>query len=116
MEVLNDINMDNCGTLPDFGNWCVKRKDGKRWGECVEEYPDYYKGVELMMPRAKAVSAKAYNFDENGNETKIDYARMLCIVKENGYTGYIGIEYEGKEMDEVSGIKATKALLEKANE
>jgi sugar phosphate isomerase/epimerase len=114
MAVINEVNMENCGTLPDFGNWCIKRKDGKRWGECEEEYPDYYKGIELMMPAAKAVSAKSYNFDNDGNETKLDYYRMIQIVKDAGYTGYIGVEYEGKEMGEVEGIIATKKLIEKA--
>lgn len=111
MEVINQVNMENAGTLPDFGNFCVTRKDGAKWGECLEEYPDIYQGVELMMQAAKAVSAKAYNFDAKGNETKIDYQRMLNVVQEAGYTGYIGIEYEGDTMDEKTGVMATKALL-----
>lgn len=111
MEVINTVGMDNCGTLPDFGNFCIKRKDGAKWGECEEEYPDIYQGVELMMPAAKAVSAKSYDFDEAGNETKIDYARMLQIVKDAGYTGYIGVEYEGNRLSEAEGIKATRDLL-----
>ena len=48
-----------------------------------------------MMPKAFAVSAKSYDFDENGNETTIDYKKMLEIVKGFGYSGYIGVEYEG---------------------
>ncbi|MDC7998697.1 sugar phosphate isomerase/epimerase family protein [Gilvibacter sediminis] len=111
MEVINAVGMDNCGTLPDFGNFCVKRKDGAKWGECEEEYPDIYEGVQLMMPAAKAVSAKSYDFDEEGNETKIDYAKMLRIVKEAGYTGYIGVEYEGNNLSEQEGIEATRDLL-----
>lgn len=66
-----------------------------------------------MMPYAKGVSAKAYNFDANGNCIETDYARMLPIVKKAGYTGYIGIEYEGS-IPEEDGIRATKALLERA--
>ena len=114
MKAIAEIGMDNVGTLPDFGNWCVKRADGENWGECLEEYPDYYQGIELMMPAAKAVSAKSYNFDEEGNETKLDYVRMLQIVKDAGYTGYIGIEYEGDELSEKEGINATRNLLLKA--
>ena len=63
------------------------------------------------MPAAKAVSAKSYDFDENGNETTIDYARMLDIVKSAGYSGYIGVEYEGNRLSEEEGILATKDLL-----
>ncbi len=110
MEVINEVNLDNCGTLPDFGNFCTKRKDKSRWGECEEEY-DRYLGVEQLMPAAKAVSAKSYDFDENGNETTIDYRRMLQIVKNAGYSGYIGVEYEGSRLSEEEGILATKNLL-----
>ena len=113
MEVINTVNMDNCGTLPDFGNFCIKRKDGAKWGECEEEYADIYEGVKLMMPAAKAVSAKSYDFDEAGMETKIDYAKMLQIVKDAGYTGYIGVEYEGSRLTEAEGIIATRDLLVK---
>lgn len=114
VEVMNAVNMENCGTLPDFGNWCTKRKDGENWGDCIEEYPDMYEGIQLLMPYAKAVSAKSYNFDEEGNETKIDYARMLQIVKDAGYTGFIGVEYEGENLTEEEGIIATKNLLLKS--
>lgn len=110
-EVMKAVNMDNCGTLPDFGNFCVKRKDGSYYnGECEEQY-DMYQGVMELMPYAKGVSAKSYNFDEDGNETKIDYTKMLEIVKNSGYTGFVGVEYEGDELSEEEGILATKELL-----
>ena len=67
-----------------------------------------------MMPLAKAVSAKSYAFDADGNETTIDYEKMLRIVKDAGYDGYIGVEYEGDDEDPTAGIKATKDLLIKA--
>ena len=112
VDVLKNVSMDNAGLLPDFGNFCVKRKDGEKWGECIEEYPDPYEGIKMMMPYAKGVSAKSYQFDANGDETKIDYAKMLDIVKKAGYQGHIGVEFEG-EGDEKQGILATKTLLEK---
>ncbi|RLD27498.1 MAG: sugar phosphate isomerase/epimerase [Bacteroidetes bacterium] len=111
MNVIKTVGKSNCGTLPDFGNWCIKRPEGVRWGECLEEYPDKYEGVKLMMRAAKAVSAKSYDFDENGDETTIDYVRMLQIVKEVGYKGFIGVEYEGSRLSEEEGVVATKKLL-----
>lgn len=114
MEVMNQVNKSNCGTLPDFGNFCLKRENNERWqAPCVEEY-DKYLGTQELLPKAFAVSAKSYDFDENGNETTIDYMRMIKIVKDAGYTGYIGVEYEGEKMSEEEGILATKALLLKA--
>lgn len=106
--VMKQINMPNCGTLPDFGNFCTKRKKGS-W-DCEEEY-DRYKGVEEMMPFAKAVSAKTHDFDESGNEVNTDYMRMMKIVKDYGYHGYVGIEYEGQKLGEEEGIIATRDLL-----
>jgi sugar phosphate isomerase/epimerase len=106
--VMKAVNMENVGTLPDFGNFCIERTaDG-----CKKEY-DRYKGVTELMPYAKGVSAKTYGFNTDGNETQIDYARILKIVKEAGFKGNIGIEFEGDKLSEDEGIKATKALLEK---
>lgn len=113
-KVIEDSGMSNAGTLPDFGNFCIEREGGERWGApCIKEYPDIYEGINKMMPYAKGVSAKSYNFDDKGNETKIDYYKMMKIVKNAGYKGYIGVEFEG-EADEEKGIIATKDLLVKA--
>ncbi len=112
-DVIQKVNLPNCGTLPDFGNFCVKREDGSYFGSaCIEEY-DRYKGIAELMPYAKAVSAKSHDFDEEGNEIHTDYEKMMKIVKDAGYTGYIGVEYEGNELGEEEGILATKKLLTK---
>lgn len=109
--VMVAVNMTNCGTLPDFGNFCVQREDGSDYnGACGVEY-DKYKGVAELMPHALAVSAKAYDFDAQGNETTLDYAKLLQTVKDAGYTGFIGVEYEGNVLSEKAGIVATKDLL-----
>jgi L-ribulose-5-phosphate 3-epimerase len=100
--VMKEVNLPRCGTLPDFGNFNISRN---------QEY-DKYKGVAELVPFAKGVSAKSYAFDEKGNETTIDYPRMMKIVLDAGYHGYVGIEYEGR-MPEPEGIAATKKLLER---
>jgi sugar phosphate isomerase/epimerase len=107
-SVMKQVNKPECGTLPDFGNFCIKyANDG-----CQQEY-DRYQGVQELMPFAKGVSAKTHEFDASGNESHIDYNRMLQIVKQAGYSGYIGIEYEGSKVSEEEGIRLTKQLLEK---
>lgn len=111
--VMKGVGKNNVGTLPDFGNFCIRREGGELWGaKCIEEY-DRYKGVTEMMPFAKGVSAKTHDFDEQGNCIETDYSKMLKIVKDAGFTGYIGIEYEGDKLGEEEGIKKTKALLER---
>ena len=112
MKVINGVNMDNVGTLPDFGNFCMADEGyGSVFDGACEEAYDFYKGVGEMMPKAFAVSAKSNDFDLNGYETTIDYTKMLKIVKEYDYTGFIGVEYEGNRLTELQGIKATRDLL-----
>ena len=113
-RVMKEVAMTNCGTLPDFGNFCLKREGGERWGApCVEEY-DRYKGLEELILFAKGVSAKSYAFDANGDETTIDYYKMMAIVQNSDFDGFVGIEFEGPEDDPIPGINATKALVQKA--
>lgn len=110
--VMQQVNMKNVGTLPDFGNFCINHPWGTTQGDCTEAY-DRYKGVAEMLPFAKGVSAKSYDFDADGNQPKIDFGRLIDIVKQSGFSGYIGIEYEGGKQSEEEGVKLTKALLQK---
>lgn len=107
--VMERVGMDNCGTLPDFGNFNI------RGGDDPESF-DRYMGVQALMPYAKAVSAKTYDFDDKGDETTIDYLKIMKIVMDFGYHGYVGIEYEGGRLDEYAGIRASKTLLERVRE
>ena len=98
VSVMEMVDMDNVGTLPDFGNFY--------------EY-NRYKGTKEMMPFAKAVSAKSHAFDENGEETTKDFETLMKIVKLAGYRGWVGIEYEGSAHSEEEGIKKTRDLLKR---
>ena len=100
--VIKEVELPNCGTLPDFGNFPPEI--------------DRYEAVEILMPYAKSVSAKSFDFDENGDETKIDFYRMMKIVLDADYRGYVNVEYEGNRLSESDGIIATKKLLEKIRE
>jgi L-ribulose-5-phosphate 3-epimerase len=107
-KVMKKADHKRCGTLPDFGNFNI--------GGGKPPY-DRYKGVDELMPFAKAVSAKSHDFDSDGNETKTDYQKMLeIVVKKHNYHGYCGIEYEGSRLPEKEGIMATKKLLEKVRD
>jgi sugar phosphate isomerase/epimerase len=97
-EVMKAVNKYNCGTLPDLGNFY--------------DY-DRYQGVADMMPYAKGVSGKTHNFDKDGNETVIDYVKMMKIIAAANYKGYIDVEYEGDKLSEPDGVKASVALVKK---
>ena len=109
--VITKINNPYCGTLPDFDNFCLERSQSG----CAKAY-DRYQGTEEMMPFAKGLSAKSRDFDASGNETTIDFRRLLNIAKKSktkAFQGYAGIEYSGTRMSEDDGIRATKLLLER---
>lgn len=110
VQVMEAVNMDNAGTLPDFGNFCITAEWGASGDTCSEEY-DRYKGIEEMMPYAKAVSAKSHDFGSEGQEIHSDYPRIMKLVKDAGYNGFVGVEYEGSALSEEAGIIATRDLL-----
>lgn len=101
--VIEKVNHPRAGTLPDFGNF---RIEGDKWY-------DRYQGMAELMPYAKAVSAKSHEFDANGDETGSDFYRLMKIVLDAGYNGYVGIEYEGSVHGEMEGIRLTNELLKK---
>lgn len=98
-ELMALVNRSNCGSLPDFQNF--------------KDY-DAYQGVKDLMPSAKIVCAKSKEFDAKGNEVNVDYYRLMKIVMDSGFKGYVGIEFEGHGIDPVKGILATKTLIERA--
>ncbi len=105
-EVMKQVDLPHCGTLPDFGNFRVG--SGQDYNR--------YKGVLELMPFAKAVSAKSHDFNQQGDETHTDYLMMMKIVLAAGYHGYVGVEYEGQSLSEPEGIAATNKLLQRVRE
>ncbi|MCI0335320.1 MAG: sugar phosphate isomerase/epimerase [Planctomycetes bacterium] len=104
--VMKMVDHKRCGTLPDFGNFQIS----------PGEWYDRYQGVKELMPFAKGVSAKSHEFDDQGNEVRTDYFKMVKIVLDAGYHGYIGIEWEGEKPSEVEGIRLTQRLLERVRD
>jgi L-ribulose-5-phosphate 3-epimerase len=128
-QVIKNVGLENCGTLPDFGNFYVVKNRGNA-GQYEKDKAlyagdpaytedakglayDRYLGTEELMPYAQGVSAKAHEFDDSGNEIHTDFLKMMGIVKAAGYRGFVGIEYEGEQLGEVEGIRKTKELLER---
>ena len=131
VNVIENVNYNNIGTLPDFGNFCLKHDEKKLddtykfftqgaektsgrpptlYDSCVDRF-DMYDGIEKLMKYAKGVSAKTHGFDSEGNDVDIDYKKMLQIVKKSGYSGFIGVEAQAFTMDPIEAIIASKKLL-----
>ena len=100
-RLMKKVNLPNFGTLPDFGNF--------------PKETDRYEAVKKLMPYAKGVSFKCYDFSPAGDETMIDVPKMMKIVNDAGYDGFVGIEYEGNRLKEFEGIAAAKRLLDRIN-
>ena len=128
--VMKQVNSPHCGTLADFGNFCINRTKpptqdiaGYMKTKCLEEY-DRYKGIAELMPYAKGIHVKSHLFDGNGDDVETDFYRMFKIIKASGFTGWASIEYEGgllkmytrdsKYLDDYAGVTAAKTLAEKA--
>jgi sugar phosphate isomerase/epimerase len=128
-NLMKEMNTPHCGTLADFGNFCINRtkpatNDIAGWmnTKCLEEY-DRYKGIKELMPYAKGVHAKTHVFDASGNDTETDFGRMVKIITDSGFKDWVSIEYEGgvikmyskdnKYLDDDAGVLATKKLIEK---
>ena len=97
-DLAREMNHPACRLMPDFG----KMKND-----------DPYGGTEAMMPWSDGVSAKSHDFDQDGNEVGFDYVRLMKTVVDSGFTGIVSIEYEGKELPPVEGVRATQKLLER---
>lgn len=104
VALMDLVGHPRVGMLPDFGNYGSKREG---WTY------DIYLGTAQSMPYAKGVSAKTHHFDADGEESTVDFRRLMQIVKDAGFTGYIDIEYEGNDIDPDTGIKLTRDLLVK---
>lgn len=127
--IMKQLNHENKGFLPDFGNFCAERTVAKSMDfkdlistKCIEEF-DKYEGVTKMMPYTKGISAKTHVFDDDGYDLETDFIKMFNIIKDSGWSGgYVGIEYEGGLMRDMGGdqnflsnddgVRATKLLLE----
>ncbi len=127
VSLMKNVDSKHLGTLPDFGtyNFCIKRGNlnFQSLSENCEDQYDKYLGVKKLMPYAKGVSAKSHEFDKDGEELSTNYSRMIKIISESNYKGYITIEYEGAMkgmfggegtyLNPHEGILATKKLINK---
>ncbi|MFK7961309.1 MAG: sugar phosphate isomerase/epimerase family protein [Phycisphaerales bacterium] len=102
-EVMRRVDHPRIGTLPDFGNFNLG--GGRTY--------DPYRGVQELMPWARAVSAKSRRFNDAGDEIDLDYRILMGTVLDSGYRGWVGIEYEGGDPDGPAGVMLTKALIER---
>jgi len=108
-SLITVVNHPKCGVLADFTEWRIRR-------DPVELYPDPYKGIEILAPFTKSIGAKSTHFNSKGEETNVDYFRMMEIILKTGYNGFAAVEYFGEDLPRKEGIQLTKKLLENVRE
>ena len=106
IELMEKVNLKNVGILGDFTNCTLERNPDTF-------YPDPYRGIELLSPYIRAVSAKSEQFDREGQETTIDYQRMFNVLRKAPQLEFAGVEFFGNEITRNQGAVMTKNLIEK---
>jgi sugar phosphate isomerase/epimerase len=92
------------GTDPKWVGSCL---DFKNWPADV-----LYQENAALAPYAYHVHAKSHSFNADGEESLVDYGRLIKMLKDAHYIGAISIEFEGPG-DQIEGVKKTRDLIEK---
>jgi L-ribulose-5-phosphate 3-epimerase len=51
--------------------------------------------IERTLPHAVHIHAKFYDVDEEGRDLRLDWERVMAILTDGGYRGFLSIEYVG---------------------
>lgn len=95
VALVERVGKDRLGLIADFGNF-----EG-----------DIYAGMKKLLPYTKSICTKSWEFDAQGNETKIDFQKMMNVINESSFRGCIAIEYLGD--DPVAGVQQTATLVKR---
>jgi len=74
---------------------------------------DPYTKLEKVAPIANFVQAKTYYGGGEWYTLDLDYKRIINILRQANYKGYIALEFEGKEAAE-TGVRKSVAMLREA--
>jgi L-ribulose-5-phosphate 3-epimerase len=96
LRILNCIKSPWLGALMDTGNFLE----------------DPYEKLKLIAPRTVYVQAKTYYGGGEWYTLDLDYKRIAGILAEANYSGYISLEFEGKENPDIAVPKSIAMLRE----
>lgn len=97
LRILNAVKSPWLGGLMDTGNFME----------------DPYDKLKAIAPKTVYVQAKTYYGGGEWYTLDLDYKRIAHILADAGYTGYVGLEMEGKEAPDIAVPKSI-AMLRKA--
>jgi len=73
--------------------------------------PDTYSSIERCAPHAAIVHAKFFNVTEDGRDRDFDWSQIRDILARVGFRGFLSVEYEGKDPDEVAVLRRVAKFL-----
>jgi len=97
LDILNGVNSPWLKVAMDCGNF----------------RENIYEQLEQIAPHTVVVHTKSYQGGGIFYELDLDYPRIIRMLKDVGYNGYLSIEYEGKIPPSI-GIPAQMKILEEA--
>lgn len=71
---------------------------------------DLYPQLEMLAPRTVYVQAKAYDGGGLWYTQEIDHARVASMLRGHGFTGYVSLEFEGRESPETGVPRSLERL------
>jgi sugar phosphate isomerase/epimerase len=107
-------NRDGVGRRPELLASLIRATDPRWVGACYDfghGAPErLYDAARILAPYAFHAHAKSRAFDPRGEETSIEYGRVLSILRFASYVGALSIEYLGED-DPIEGIRKTRDLI-----
>jgi len=94
LRIVNAISSPWFGALIDTGNFME----------------DPYDKIEMVAPKAVYAQAKTYFGGGEWYTLDLDYKRIAKILKNAGYTGFVSLEFEGKEDPNIAVPKSIAIL------
>jgi L-ribulose-5-phosphate 3-epimerase len=83
--------------------------------DCGNFLDDIYTNLEIIAPYTVLVHAKTYFGGGEWYTLNLDYVHIAAILRAVGFTGYVSLEYEGKE-DPMTGVPQSILLLRESFE
>jgi len=111
IHLLDDVDNPYYSHILDTGQYLGS--PGVSLGERGKEDPEwnFYGSIETSAPRAVHVRAKIYRI-ASGEEAWLDYDRIMPIIKNVGFNGWMSIVFEGQdELDEPTAVPLANSFM-----
>jgi sugar phosphate isomerase/epimerase len=103
LSLLKDVDSPYLRFTLDTGNFPPTSKVG----------PLTYSSIERCAPHTAIVHAKFFDVTPEGTDRDFDWLRIRGILSGAGFRGFLSVEYEGSDGDEVAVVRRIAKFLKK---